>query len=849
MVESLEPRVLLASTELIRNGGFEGAISPSDWSLTGDLQADSRYATVHQGSGYAYLATSAGAAANSLAGSMTQQVTIPANTRSLTFSFWTRINTNEPTANGQRDVMTVRVLNSTGTAVLQSVATLSNLDASASYVKRTFSLARSLVGQTVRIAFDAATDAANTTVFRVDTVALNAVSTADTNRVVGYLPSYRQSSFSKVDLSALTHINYFSVTATDSGALSTGNVSASNLNTVVAAAHAAGVTVSITIGPQRFVNLAADPVARATFAANIVNYALTYNLDGIDIDWEPPAGNNVANYALLINDLHAAASPHRLLITAAVNPWTNEIPVAAVNSKMDWLNVMCYDFRYDDNANYTDSISGLTDWTNYGVTKNKIVMGVPFYGRSGTSWSNTTSRTYSAFVNDYYALNGTYPDPTIDSYVDSSGARYYFNGVYTMARKAAYVRDNGYGGMMIWELGQDYWDPSGNYNQYSLLPILKTIMKPPTWLTPTVGSSYHLVGNTLRVINGTVNLNADVSATHPNLNVNLRTGTQLVINTPTQRFANVNIESGGTLSITAGSSKTLLVTSLSIGATGKLNINNNRLVVDYTGASPIATLLPKLLSGRNGGNWNGNGIHSSAAAADPSKNAAIGYAEASSLGITSFGSVSVDATSLVLRQTYYGDTDLNGAVDGDDLSRTDRGFARNTPSWLTGDFDYDNALTAADYTLIHKAFAASGPVIEPEDLSPTLEPVSAAEPTPVTAPSTLDPTVIAPVLTSLPRVIFTGPTRARLHQSVIFKLVLPTITRTNTAAPLAKSTTRRYAIDWNGDGRTDQIVTARPGTTVRVRHAFKKAGTYRPIIRQLGNPIPITFGKVLIRVT
>ena len=160
-------------------------------------------------------------------------------------------------------------------------------------------------------------------------------------------------------------------------------MNASHLDTAVAALHAAGETISITVGPISFSTLAADATARQTFATNIVNYALAHNLDGIDIDWEPPAGNNYVNYGLLIDDLYAAAHPQHMLITAAVNPWTNEIPVAAVNDQMDWLNVMCYDFAPANHSTYANAISGLVDWSNYGVPKNKLVMGVPFYGRAG----------------------------------------------------------------------------------------------------------------------------------------------------------------------------------------------------------------------------------------------------------------------------------------------------------------------------------------------------------------------------------------------------------------------------------------------------------------------------------
>ncbi len=492
-IELLESRLLFAATEIVRNGGFEGTVSSADWVLSGNLQADSRFTNVHTGAGYAYLATTAGTAGNSLSGTMYQQLTIPANATSASLSFWHKITTAETTTTSANDTMTVQVMNAAGTTVLQSISSLSNLNASSDYVQKTIALNSSLIGQTVRVFVTASTDASLATTFRVDDVSLSAevpgsptptpTPTPSNMRVVGYLPYYRQSSFSKIDLSQLTHINYFSIQATDAGVLSTPNINDANLATVVNAMHALGKKVSITVGPTSLSNLAASSTARAAFANNLLVYCNARNLDGVDIDWEPPAGNNVPNYGLLIDSLYTVLQPAGKLITAAVNPWTNEIPVAQVNAKMDWLNVMCYDFAPANHSTYSDSVSGMVDWTNYGVQKSKIVMGMPFYGKSGTTWSNDVSKTYGAILADYKAINGVYPGPDIESYVDSTGATYYFNNVTTVQKKAAYVRDNGYGGAMIWELGQDWWNSSSKYDSMSLLPALNSILRPPSWLT------------------------------------------------------------------------------------------------------------------------------------------------------------------------------------------------------------------------------------------------------------------------------------------------------------------------------------------------------------------------------
>src|SRR5262249_22575480 len=73
--------------------------------------------------------------------------------------------------------------------------------------------------------------------------------------------------------------------------------------------------------------------------------------------------------------------------------------------------------------------------------------------------------------------------------------------------------------------------------------------------------------------------------------------------------------------------KSLSIAGLTNAWTSKLDLNNNSLVVDYSGSSPISTIANQIKTGYAGGLWNGNGIASSAAAA--AGNTALGYAEAS----------------------------------------------------------------------------------------------------------------------------------------------------------------------------------------------------------------------------
>jgi hypothetical protein len=714
-VEPLESRLLMTVGELARNGAFEGTVSTADWVRGSAWQAGALgFTNQHGGAGYAYNGTPTGGYINGtsgIAGSMYQQLTIPSTYVNPQLNFWTKITTQETTTTSARDTMAVQVLNSSGT-VLATLKTFSNLNsvsstagpytATGKYTLSTLSLAP-YIGQTIRINFQVTTDASNGTMFRVDDVSVaepGAITPGTSRQVVGYLPYYRQSSFSKMDLNLLTWINYFSIQANADGTLSTPNVNDTNLATVVNAAHAKRVGVSITVGPQSFNTVAASATARATFVNAIKSYITARNLDGVDIDWESPAtGANQVNYGLLIDDLYAALHPIGKKITAATNPWTKEIPVPATQ-KMDWVNVMCYDFDFANHSTYAASTDGMDQWQYYGVAKDKLVMGVPFYGRSGTSWSASTSYSYPTILNDYKAKTGSYPGPDVDSYVNTSGATVYFNGVTTMEKKAAFVRDNSYAGMFTWELGQDWWDASGKYDPMSLLPVMSSMTRPPSWLSASAGSRFDYVNHQLIIAAGTVTLTADAGASDTTLNVTVAAGATASFSA-SQRFSALTI--AGNVAVTLGGNKTITTSGLSITGAGKLDLADNDMVVRYTTAQAgtVPAAIESLVKqGFNGGNWLGTtGITSSSAAADG--RTALAVVDNAALGRTSFSGVTgLTGREVLIKYTFCGDANLDGQVDIGDLGLLAGAWQQPGKGWFDGDFTYNDTVDIGDMGLL-----------------------------------------------------------------------------------------------------------------------------------------------------
>ncbi|HEY7090323.1 MAG TPA: PEP-CTERM sorting domain-containing protein [Tepidisphaeraceae bacterium] len=140
---------------------------------------------------------------------------------------------------------------------------------------------------------------------------------------------------------------------------------------------------------------------------------------------------------------------------------------------------------------------------------------------------------------------------------------------------------------------------------------------------------------------------------------------------------------------------------------------SGRIIFDYTGPTIFSTIRSQILSGRNGGLWNGPGINSSATAATPLTG--VGYGEASAvLGISgtqlgAFSGEAVDATAVLVRWTRVGDADLDGDADGVDIGTWATNFTgelggTGTKLWTQGDWDYDGDADGVDAGLWAQAF-------------------------------------------------------------------------------------------------------------------------------------------------
>ncbi len=183
-----------------------------------------------------------------------------------------------------------------------------------------------------------------------------------------------------------------------------------------------------------------------------------------------------------------------------------------------------------------------------------------------------------------------------------------------------------------------------------------------------------------------------------------------------RRFANLSVAAGASLTVASPGAHTdrtvLVAANLSINPSAKLDLGSNDLIVQNGNLALLTTLLA---GGFNTGQWNGNGIASSAAQNDSTHMTALGVLfNGSSLGLpiyTTFDGVAVTKTDVLIKFTYYGDADLSGTINGDDYSQTDNGFNEHLTDWQNGDFMYTGSVNGSDYTVLDNADVSVIPLL------------------------------------------------------------------------------------------------------------------------------------------
>jgi hypothetical protein len=247
----------------------------------------------------------------------------------------------------------------------------------------------------------------------------------------------------------------------------------------------------------------------------------------------------------------------------------------------------------------------------------------------------------------------------------------------------------------------------------------------PTWLSTSTGATWDSATKELTVT-GAATLTADPGAAAPVITAN-GAAAVLTINPSAGRAVHVgglNLTGGATVTLasfgagrTAANHRVLVIDgdTLNIDATSRLDLTDNGLLFNNSGASPAAGVEAMVRAGFNGGNWLGNRITSSTANAN--RNFALGVVENSSLvipftGTRLFAGEAVDSTAVLVKFTHRADLDLDGVITSNDASIFNSRFNEGAASrWGIGDVDFDSLFTSNDASIFNSYYNESLPAV------------------------------------------------------------------------------------------------------------------------------------------
>ncbi len=170
-----------------------------------------------------------------------------------------------------------------------------------------------------------------------------------------------------------------------------------------------------------------------------------------------------------------------------------------------------------------------------------------------------------------------------------------------------------------------------------------------------------------------------------------------------QDYGSISIGTGGNVYFDGLSDglANLRTGSLVISSDGKLTLNDNAMVVDYSVTSPLVTFEGYIRDGRLAPGVNSLG----AVDAD----ATIGSGEASTRFTTfpaTFAGTSVDSTTVLLRYVKKGDANLDRLVNFDDLLIIAQSYGQSGRSFGQGNFDYsiDRTVNFSDLLILAQQY-------------------------------------------------------------------------------------------------------------------------------------------------
>lgn len=289
--------------------------------------------------------------------------------------------------------------------------------------------------------------------------------------VVGYFPSYRDPSLvPDVKFRMCNVVCYAFANINSSGGLTVASPSVFTTVRNKAKNNGAKVFISLAGLSTDWKNMAAGSLNRTNFIKEVMNVVRTYNIDGVDVDWEFPStsdGTDVTYTALMkeLSDSCHAGSKYYLTAAITAGKYAGGYRDAIkselwTGNYVDFFNIMAYDdfnttVPYKQHSDLNLAQTCLNYWvTTRGMPAGKAVLGIPAYGRPSGITQTGTILTYSGILSQ---SGSSQSDSAVVSAGGFTNYTIYYNGQPT-AKKKAMLSKNMANGIMMWEKGQDAHD-------------------------------------------------------------------------------------------------------------------------------------------------------------------------------------------------------------------------------------------------------------------------------------------------------------------------------------------------------------------------------------------------------
>lgn len=231
-------------------------------------------------------------------------------------------------------------------------------------------------------------------------------------------------------------------------------------------------------GSGRFSEMASTDERRKAFAKDCLRVVEEFGLDGIDIDWEYPTSDmagisaspdDTENFTLLMKELRRVL-PAEMQLTMASAANAKYVDFKEAVQYMDFVNIMNYDMAsapQHHSGMYRSEMSpgitceeGILAHVEAGVPMEKLVFGMPFYGRASGALEG---------FNDYKNIVQLPEDKFTIEWDDTAKAPYVvevksgdvvctFDDPRAIAIKCDYIAEKGMRGAMYWDYDGDTED-------------------------------------------------------------------------------------------------------------------------------------------------------------------------------------------------------------------------------------------------------------------------------------------------------------------------------------------------------------------------------------------------------